>query len=77
MFTHETLDILFYVVFLFLLKQDVSPPKELMVEIRVLQSCGEILTESGPVNLERNTTHYLRRSDIEPFIRKGLVEQVV
>jgi GINS complex subunit 1 len=57
--------------------QDVSPPKELMVEIRVLQDCGEIFTDSGPVNLERNTTHYLKRSDIESFIRQGLVEQVV
>ena len=59
------------------LTTDMSPPRELMVEVRVLQSCGEIFTDSGPVNLERNTTHYLRRSDIEPFIRKGLVEQVV
>lgn len=58
------------------LTTDVSPPKELMVEIRVLQSCGEIYTDSGAVNLERNTTHYLRRSDIEPYIRKGFVEQV-
>ena len=59
------------------LTTDMSPPGELMIEVRVLKSCGEIFTESGPVNLERNTTHYLRRRDIEPFIRKGLVEQVV
>ena len=48
-----------------------------MIEIRVLQSCGEIFTDSGNVNLERNSTHYLRRSDVEPFIRKGMVEQVL
>ena len=59
------------------LTTDINPPKELMVEIRVLQSCGEIYTDSGAVNLERNTTHYLRRSDIEPYIRKGFVEQIL
>jgi GINS complex subunit 1 len=58
------------------LTTDMSPPGDLMIEVRVLKSCGEIFTESGPINLERNTMHYLRRRDIEPFIRKGLVEQV-
>ena len=67
----------YYCILLYYCIQDVSPPKELMIEIRVLQSCGEIFTDSGNVNLERNSTHYLRRSDVEPFIRKGMVEQVV
>ena len=58
------------------LTTDMTPPGDLMIEVRVLKSCGEIFTESGPVNLERNTMHYLLRRDIEPFIRKGLVEQV-
>ena len=44
------------------LTTDMSPPGELMIEVRVLKSCGEIFTESGPVNLERNTT-----VEIEPF----------
>ena len=47
-----------------------------MVEVRVLEDCGEIFTDFGVVNLARNTTHYLRRSVIEPFIRRGAVEQL-
>jgi GINS complex subunit 1 len=38
-----------------------QPPSDLYIEIRVLQSCGEIMTENGPVNLDAGTTHYLRR----------------
>ena len=28
---------------------NLTPPKELMVEVRVLQECGEIMTETGSV----------------------------
>ena len=45
-----------------------------MVEIRVLISCGEIITESGPVSLDQGSTHYLRRSEVEHLIRLGKVE---
>jgi GINS complex subunit 1 len=57
------------------LTADLVPPKELYVEIRVLEDCGEIMTESGSVMLERGTTHHLRRSDVEHLIRKGYLEQ--
>lgn len=56
------------------LTSDLEPPKDLMVEIRVLQSCGEIITENGPVSLDQGSTHYLRRSDVEHLIRLGKVE---
>jgi GINS complex subunit 1 len=56
------------------LTADLEPPKELMVEIRVLISCGEIITESGPVSLDQGSTHYLRRSEVEHLIRLGKVE---
>ena len=47
-----------------------------MIEVRVLKDCGEILTESGPVVLQKNTYHYLRRTDIEHLIRQNFVEHV-
>ena len=56
------------------LTADLEPPQDLMVEIRVLQNCGEIITENGPVSLDGGSTHYLRRSDVEHLIRHGKVE---
>ncbi|DAZ98593.1 TPA: hypothetical protein N0F65_001012 [Lagenidium giganteum] len=44
------------------LSADAKPPKDLYVEVRVLKGCGEIMTETGAVNLEANSTHFLRRS---------------
>jgi GINS complex subunit 1 len=56
--------------------QDMQPPKDLYVEVRVLRDCGEIMTENGLVNLESNSTHFLRRVDVEQLIRQGLLEQI-
>jgi len=58
------------------LTADQQPPKNLYIEVRVLEDCGEILTESGSINLERNTTHFLRRSDVEHLVRQGMLEEV-
>ena len=56
------------------LTANLEPPKDLMIEIRVLVNCGEIITENGPVSLDGGSTHYLRRSDVEHLIRLGKVE---
>ncbi len=56
------------------LTSDLEPPRDLFVEIRVLVSCGEIVTESGPVSLDQGSTHFLRRSEVEHLIRLGHVE---
>ncbi|KAF1332387.1 DNA replication complex gins protein psf1, partial [Globisporangium splendens] len=58
------------------LSADTEPPKDLYVEVRVLRDCGEIMTENGLVNLEANSTHFLRRVDVEQLIRQGLLEQI-
>ena len=42
-----------------------QPPKDLLIEVRVLQSCGTIMTDSGPVSLNKGSTNFLRRFDIE------------
>ncbi len=56
------------------LASDLEPPRDLRIEIRVLVPCGEIVTESGPVSLDKGSTHYLKRSDVEHLIRLGHVE---
>ena len=38
-----------------------QPPRDLLIEVRALQNCGEIMTENGPVNLDAGSTHFLRR----------------
>ncbi|TMW63790.1 hypothetical protein Poli38472_002731 [Pythium oligandrum] len=58
------------------LTADAKPPKDLYVEVRVLKGCGEIMTENGLVNLEVNSTHFLRRVDVEQLIRQGFLEQL-
>ena len=53
-----------------------TPPKELHIEIRVKEDCGEIFTDTGLVRLSKNSTHYLRRSDVEHLIRRDCLEQI-
>jgi hypothetical protein len=39
-----------------------QPPKELLIQIRVLVPCGEIMTEYGPVNLSlKGSEQFVRR----------------
>lgn len=59
-----------------LLSQDLKPPKDLYVEVRVLRDCGEVMTESGVVNLAAHSQHFLRRVVVEQLIRQGLLEQI-
>lgn len=45
-----------------MIKLLLQPPKELLIEIRVLIPCGEIMTDKGPVNLSQvGDTQFLRR----------------
>eukprot|EP00736_Rhodelphis_marinus_P005343 Rmarinus@m.26569 len=59
------------------LTADLDPPKDLYIQVRVLESCGTIQTTSGPVTLQAGTTHFLPRSDVEHLIRSGMVAHVV
>mmetsp|Transcript_7899 Transcript_7899/g.24771 ORF Transcript_7899/g.24771 Transcript_7899/m.24771 type:complete len:199 (-) Transcript_7899:58-654(-) len=58
------------------LTADMKPPKDLYVEVRVMKDCGEIVTATGTVHLEMNTTHFLPRSDVEHLIRQGFLRQI-
>jgi GINS complex subunit 1 len=53
------------------------PPKELQIEVKVLQDFGTIVTESGAtITLKKDTRLFLRRTDAEPLIRQGILEHV-
>ena len=55
---------------------DLEPPKELFIEIRVLEDCGEIVTSSGEIlNLDKNSTLLVRRCDVEYLLRQNRVIQ--
>ncbi|KAF0691390.1 Aste57867_17357 [Aphanomyces stellatus] len=58
------------------LSADLQPPKDLYIEVRVVKDCGEIYTENGPVQLQVNSTHFLRRADVEGLIRQGMLVQI-
>ena len=51
-----------------------TPPTDLMIEVRVLQDHGDFMTDTGVVNLKKNTTHYLKRADCELLIRQNVLQ---
>jgi GINS complex subunit 1 len=56
---------------------DLSPPKGILVQVRVLRDVGEVIfEESGAVNLVRGTTHTLRRRDVESLVLQGYLEEI-
>jgi GINS complex subunit 1 len=57
---------------------DMKPPKDLFIEVRIKQDYGTVmLPESGQVNLQKNTTHLLRRSEVDHLIKQGIVAEVM
>ncbi|CAM9640782.1 unnamed protein product, partial [Chrysoparadoxa australica] len=58
------------------LTADMQPPKEMSVEVRVLEDCGEVMTDAGPVRLKKGQTHFLRRSDADSMVRQGLLQHL-
>ena len=57
------------------LTADLTPPKDLLVQVRVLRDCGEVMIEGGSVSLEKGTKHSLPRRDIEHLVRQGYLEE--
>lgn len=55
---------------------DMEPPTSLYIEIRVLKPCGTIQTENGPISLEVNSTHLVRKQDVELLIRQGMLHEI-
>ncbi|XP_014291100.1 DNA replication complex GINS protein PSF1 isoform X2 [Halyomorpha halys] len=60
------------------LLQDSKPPKELFIEVRCLTNYGKIELENGEViMLNKNSQHYMPRSQCETLIRQGVLEQIL
>jgi GINS complex subunit 1 len=60
---------------------DVTPPKDIFVQVKVIKEDPEntegIYTmDSGVIKLQKNDLLFLRRTDAELFIQRGLVEQL-
>ncbi len=56
------------------LTKDIQPPEDLFVSIRVVKDCGEIVSSDGEViKINKDTNHFLKRSDIEHLLLQGLV----
>ena len=54
-----------------------EPPKDLFVEVKVMEEIGEIyLPESGSINLKKNTIHFIRKNEIEQFLKTGQLELI-
>ena len=57
------------------LRQDLQPPKQLYVEVHVLEDYGDIMTSSGSVMLKKDEYLLLKRSDVEHLIRQGVLAE--
>lgn len=57
------------------LTSDLNPPKDVYIEVKVLKDMDKIMTESGVLNLTKNSVYFLKRSDAEKLIQQGIVEQ--
>jgi len=56
---------------------DISPPKDLMVDVRVIKDMGEVELLSGNrINLEKGKQYFLPREDVEAMVVSGAVELV-
>jgi hypothetical protein len=53
---------------LYLLLQDMVPPKDPYIQVRVLEDIGEVSLGDHSVSLTKNSLHFLRRTDAEQFI---------
>jgi hypothetical protein len=51
------------------LTKDLDPPKDLYIEVRVVDEIGPFTNRDCLIlNLEKNSTHYLKISDVRFFI---------
>ncbi|KAI4385901.1 hypothetical protein MLD38_003889 [Melastoma candidum] len=56
---------------------DMVPPKDPYIQVRVLDDIGEVVLTDCSANLARYSMHFLKRTDAEPYISQGLMEELV
>ncbi|XP_078154402.1 partner of SLD five 1 [Carex rostrata] len=54
---------------------DIIPPKDPYIRVRVVSEIGEVSLGDHSVSLSKDSLHSLRRTDAEPFISQGLMEE--
>jgi GINS complex subunit 1 len=60
------------------LMTDIKPPKALFIEVKCLMDHGKFELNSGEtVLLQKNSIHYLPRTECEHLIRQGILEHIV
>ncbi|KAJ0074773.1 probable DNA replication complex GINS protein PSF1 [Pistacia vera] len=59
------------------LNVDMVPPKDPYIKVRVLDDVGEgIVVSDKAANFARHSMHFLKRTDAEPYISRGLMEEL-
>eukprot|EP00467_Chlorarachnion_reptans_P021151 CAMPEP_0114492098 /NCGR_PEP_ID=MMETSP0109-20121206/3363_1 /TAXON_ID=29199 /ORGANISM="Chlorarachnion reptans, Strain CCCM449" /LENGTH=165 /DNA_ID=CAMNT_0001668897 /DNA_START=190 /DNA_END=687 /DNA_ORIENTATION=- len=58
------------------LTSDMNPPRDHMVQVRILKDYGEVLLRSGQfIDLKRSSI-FMLRSDVETLLQKGIAVQL-
>ncbi|XP_045807095.1 DNA replication complex GINS protein PSF1-like [Trifolium pratense] len=57
---------------------DMVPPKDPYIQVRVLEDIREgiVLTDDKNLNFARHSMHFLKRTDAEKYIPRGLMEEL-
>ncbi|CCG81553.1 PSF1 domain protein [Taphrina deformans PYCC 5710] len=53
-----------------------EPPRDLYIDVRVLKDAGEIQTEYGTITLTKNSSLFVKSSDVERLIRQGYLQRI-
>lgn len=56
---------------------DMVPPKDPYIKVRVLDDIGVAAIGDRDTNLASHSIHFLKRTDAEPYISQGLMEELV
>ncbi|KFY03704.1 hypothetical protein O988_01303 [Pseudogymnoascus sp. VKM F-3808] len=57
-------------------EEDLEPPRDLFIDVRVLKDAGEIQTEYGSITLTKNSQFYVRQGDVERLIAQGYLQKL-
>jgi GINS complex subunit 1 len=59
------------------LTSDMQPPKDLFVEVRITKDDNQgFVLEDRTLQIRKNNVYYLKRTDAESLIQRGLAEQI-
>jgi len=53
-----------------------EPPRDLFIDVRVLQDAGEIQTEYGAITLTKNSQFFVRQGDVERLVAQGFLQKL-